>query len=967
MRPGRSRKREAIRNRQIRWGDTKGKVRMNINVRKRVQFATWQIILMTAALVALTASIHATDPINHAPRAICRHITITAGHDCLGHVTASDLDDGSFDSDGSIVSRHLEPSGPFPIGSSVVTLVVTDNSGATASCVANVTVRDPSAPLVLCAADYVAAAAHTNGAPIRYPEPTLADDCGAATVSCAPPPGAVFKPGVTTVICTATDGFHTAHCAFHITVPLHTADVMPLSIHCPNNISITAPLDQCSASPQFTPTTSGGVAPVNVVCQPAAGTSLPVGAHTVTCVATDALNATASCSFTVTVRDRQSPGVRCPVNRTISALPDQCGATTTFEPTVWDNCPGPLQVSCSVPSGSMFPVGVTEVSCSVQDTSGNSATCKFRVTVTDNQPPVVTQPPTVTATAPAGQNSVDVNYALPTFTDNCPNSVVVTCNPPSGSTFPLGITTVNCTVADTQNTVAANFQVVVQPGNPGEDNEPPTISCPANINTQAGAGICSKVVTFNPTASDPQGPVTVNCQPPSGTAFPVGITTVTCTATDAANNTAACTFNVIVADNQPPVVTPPATVNATAPPGHNSVAVNYPLPTFTDNCPARVTVSCNPPPGALFPIDTTTVNCIVTDGSNPIATSFNVVVTTATVPDTEPPTINCAGSITVDAPVGACAKPVTFHVTASDPQGPVTVACVPPSGASFPIGATTVTCIATDTANNTANCSFVVAVRDVTPPVINCPLDITVGTGAMPCSATVTYNATATDACGSSSIQCQPSSGSSFPVGVNTVTCQAFDFTGNTATCSFNITVRDQTSPSINCPPNLQYEVAAGTISKVVTYTTPVATDNCSAAVSVQCTPPSGAAFPVGITAVACVAADAGGASTQCTFLVTINQLAAGDCTTLAQLRAKINAADMQAYEYYRPVLLAYVDAAEDLEVRQLCKQEERVLNTLVRRVSYYHATGKLTFSTADEIRQCALGIISRLPCHTPN
>jgi hypothetical protein len=179
--------------------------------------------------------------------------------------------------------------------------------------------------------------------------------------------------------------------------------------------------------------------------------------------------------------------------------------------------------------------------------------------------------------------------------------------------------------------------------------------------------------------------------------------------------------------------------------------------------------------------------------------------------------------------------------------------------------------------------------------------------------------------------------------------------------------VRDQTPPTIACPPNQFIQVPAGTVSKVVTYGTPGATDDCGAVASVQCTPSSGSTFPVGTTTVACVATDVGGLSSQCTFLVTIEQLAAGDCTTLAELRAKIEAADMQAYEYYRPVLLAYVDAAEDLEASKLCEQEERVLNSLIRRVSYYHATGKLTFSTADEIRQCALGVIGRLPCFTGN
>jgi uncharacterized repeat protein (TIGR01451 family) len=76
----------------------------------------------------------------------------------------------------------------------------------------------------------------------------------------------------------------------------------------------------------------------------------------------------------------------------------------------------------------------------------------------------------------------------------------------------------------------------------------PTITCPANIvGSITGTGTCAVVNYPAPTVSD-NCSATVVCTPPSGTCFPVGTTTVSCTATDTAGNTATCSFSVTVFD-----------------------------------------------------------------------------------------------------------------------------------------------------------------------------------------------------------------------------------------------------------------------------------------------------------------------------------------------------------------------------------------------------------------------------------
>lgn len=84
------------------------------------------------------------------------------------------------------------------------------------------------------------------------------------------------------------------------------------------------------------------------------------------------------------------------------------------------------------------------------------------------------------------------------------------------------------------------------------DTTPPVVACPGDINATATSAN-GAVVTFQATASDTCGEVTLACVPASGSTFAVGITTVVCTATDAAGNSASCSFGVNVrGDNQPP-------------------------------------------------------------------------------------------------------------------------------------------------------------------------------------------------------------------------------------------------------------------------------------------------------------------------------------------------------------------------------------------------------------------------------
>ena len=155
------------------------------------------------------------------------------------------------------------------------------------------------------------------------------------------------------------------------------------SITCPANVTQGNDLNQCGAVVTYAaPTTTGGSCGT-VVCNPPSGSFFPVGTTTVTCTTA----AGPSCTFTVTVQDTQPPSITCPPNQTAitnqNACPSPgCQIVNFPPPTASDNCPG-VVVVCNPPAGSCFPIGTTTVTCTATDSSGNTSTCSFTVTVFD--------------------------------------------------------------------------------------------------------------------------------------------------------------------------------------------------------------------------------------------------------------------------------------------------------------------------------------------------------------------------------------------------------------------------------------------------------------------------------------------------------------------------------------------------------------------------------------------------------
>src|SRR5947208_804080 len=191
---------------------------------------------------------------------------------------------------------------------------------------------------------------------------------------------------------------------------------------------------------------------------------------------------------------------------------------------------------------------------------------------------------------------------------------------------------------------------------------------------------------------------------------------------------------------------------------------------------------------------------------------------TTPVTDSSAESINCLSATTLNAAPGVCTSNVTFVVTNSDNCPGVTVVSVPASGFAFPVGATTVTSKATDASGNTASFSFTVTVNDTQPPAINCPSDITVNAAPGVCTIGRASCRNNSDNCPGVTVVSVPASGFAFPVGATTVTSTATDASGNTASCSFTVTVNDTQPPAINGQSYITANAAPGVCTSNVTF-----------------------------------------------------------------------------------------------------------------------------------------------------
>jgi HYR domain/PA domain len=276
---------------------------------------------------------------------------------------------------------------------------------------------------------------------------------------------------------------------------------------------------------------------------------------------------------------------------------------------------------------------------------------------------------------------------------------------------------------------------------------------------------------------------------------------------------------------------------------------------------------------------TTLATAIVQSGPVPVRLAVSPV---------DAPTVHLPADIDVNATSsgGAIVRFSVFGTAYHDLGG---VSCSRASGATFPVGTTTVTCTTIDIWGNSASGDFHVTVRplDTTPPTINVPGNIAAELTS-PNGAAVPYQVVAVDDDGQPVVAtCTPPSGSVFPFGSTIVSCTATDAAGNTSQASFTVTILDTTAPSLAVSPNVTADAtspAGASVNYAVTAT------DLSGSATVTCTPTSGATFQIGITSVVCQAQDPSGNTATGSFTVTVK----GASAQINDLQRAVAGLDLQ-------------------------------------------------------------------------
>ena len=409
-------------------------------------------------------------------------------------------------------------------------------------------------------------------------------------------------------------------------------------------------------------------------------------------------------------------GVTVPLNGTATATSTTIGPV----PASWtdDNfgCPSPaptlpangqstvtLRMPTTVGAGYIYTVMYSRAGAN--GLTGLTA-ISFEVDVVANTPPVLSLPGPITAEATSSAGAT-VTYATSAVdAEDNPDPTPV-CAPASGSTFPLGTTTVACSVTDAGGLSASgSFSVSVT------DTTAPTLGLPGNLSAEA-TGASGASVSFTTSASDTvDGSVPVTCDHASGDTFSLGMTTVTCSAADAAGNSTSGWFTISIDDTSAPALGLPGNLSAEAT-GASGASVSF-TTSASDAVDGSVPVTCDHASGDTFSLGTTTVICSAADAAgNSTSGSFDVSVGDSTAPSLHG--VPADFSVTTSNPAG---RMVSYAVpTATDASDPSpSVACGPASSSFFAVGPTSVTCTATDASGDSTSESFTVTVTYVAPP-----------------------------------------------------------------------------------------------------------------------------------------------------------------------------------------------------------------------------------------------------------
>jgi hypothetical protein len=275
-------------------------------------------------------------------------------------------------------SYSRAPGSTFALGTTTVTYYAYDAAGnhsATRSF--TVTVRDTTPPVITAAPNITVEATNSSGWKVNWSAflPTATDAVGPVTFTYNKAVNSYLPFGTTIVTVTAHDGAGlTSTATFTVTVVDTTAPI----ITAPDKV--VEATGAAGAVVTFAPTAADASA-VTITTSIASGSAFAIGTTTVTVTATDAYGNVSTKTFTVRVRDTTAPTITFVSPNRYVAATSSAGAVVTYAAATATDLVGPVTITYSQASGTVFARGWTLVTVTAWDGYGNVATKSFWVWV----------------------------------------------------------------------------------------------------------------------------------------------------------------------------------------------------------------------------------------------------------------------------------------------------------------------------------------------------------------------------------------------------------------------------------------------------------------------------------------------------------------------------------------------------------------------------------------------------------
>ena len=728
-----------------------------------------------------------TPPTINCPSGVTLDCTASTDPSSTGTATATD------DCSGVIISYSDARAGSCP---EVLTRtwMAEDSCGNVSTCDQIITLEDKAPPTIVCPSDLtVDCSASTD--PMDTGEASATDDCGTVTIT---------YTDVTTGLCpkTLTRTWQAedlcgniATCDQIITIN----DQVPPSITCPSDLTL-----DCVASLD---TSNTGVPVVTDNCSDFVLTYSDVRSGSCpetlvrTWTAEDDCGNIATCDQTITISDDTPPQITCPPDVSVA-----CNANTfpsaTGIATATDAC-GSVTVTYADSLSGSCPEVLTRT-WTAEDDCGNIATCVQTISKVDDTPPTIVCPPNVTVDCNAPTDTSSTGGSA-TATDACGGVTISYTETITGSC--PEILTRTWTAEDDCGNVATCDQIITI-----EDSDPPEIICPDDLTLDCGSST-DTTTTGTPDVTDDCSAISLSYVDVLTGDCPQ-ILTRTWTAEDECGNVASCDQLITLVDNGAPTISCPPDLTVECMESIDTSLTG--VPDAMDDCSA-VTLTWE---------DVTSGNCptVVTrtwtamDGCDNTATCVQLI----TVDDQTPPDLTCPPDITLECGMSVDTS-MTGSPTVTDGCSSVSLTFTDSYSGNCPETLTR-TWTAEDECGNLSTCIQTITIEDTSPPVISCPLNITIDCGD-PVDTTATGSVTVISDCSNVVVSYSDNRTGACPVTL-TRTWTVVDDCGNVTTCDQIITVEDSKPPTLICPPDTT--LGCGELADTSATGVAVAIDSCS-------------------------------------------------------------------------------------------------------------------------------------------